>query len=111
MGRDKKISIKREKIVDKSGTKLFSSNKSQTFTFDLTVRNGKKDAVDLLLKDQYPLSSDKDMEIELLQNDNAKVNTETGILTWFLKLAPNETKKIRISYSVKYPKDKIISNL
>jgi uncharacterized protein (TIGR02231 family) len=111
MGRDKKISIKREKIVDKSGTKLFSSNKSQTFTFDLTIRNGKKDAIDLLLKDQYPLSSDKDMEIELLQSDSAKVNTETGILTWFLKLAPNETKKIRISYSVKCPKDKIISNL
>jgi uncharacterized protein (TIGR02231 family) len=111
MGRDKKISIKREKVVDKSGSKLFSSSKSQTFTFDLSVRNGKKDAVDLLLKDQYPLSSDKDMEIELLQSDNAKVNTETGILTWFLKLSPNETKKIRISYSVKYPKDKIISNL
>jgi uncharacterized protein (TIGR02231 family) len=111
MGRDKKISIKREKVVDKSGSKLFSSSKSQTFTFDLTIRNGKKDAIDLLLKDQYPLSSDKDMEIELLQSDNAKVNTETGILTWFLKLAPNETKKIRISYSVKYPKDKIISNL
>jgi uncharacterized protein (TIGR02231 family) len=111
MGRDKKISIKREKVVDKSGSKLFSSSKSQTFTFDLTVRNGKKDAIDLLLKDQYPLSSDKEMEIELLQSDNAKVNAETGILTWFLKLAPNETKKIRISYSVKYPKDKIISNL
>ncbi len=111
MGRDKKISIKREKIVDKSGTKLFSSNKSQIFTFDLTIKNGKKDAIDLLLKDQYPLSSDKDIEIELLQSDNAKVNTETGILTWFLKLAPNEAKKIRISYSVKYPKDKIISNL
>jgi uncharacterized protein (TIGR02231 family) len=111
MGRDKKISIKREKVVDKSGSKLFSSSKSQTFTFDLTIRNGKKDAIDLLLKDQYPLSSDKEMEIELLQSDNAKVNTETGILTWFLKLAPNETKKIRISYSVKYPKDKIISNL
>jgi uncharacterized protein (TIGR02231 family) len=111
MGRDKKISIKREKVVDKSGSKLFSSSKSQTFTFDLTVRNGKKDAIDLLLKDQYPLSSDKDIEIELLQSDNAKVNTESGILTWFLKLAPNETKKIRISYSVKYPKDKVISNL
>jgi uncharacterized protein (TIGR02231 family) len=111
MGKDKNISIKREKIVDKSGSKLFSSSKSQTFTFDLTVRNGKKEAIDLLLKDQFPLSSDKDIEIELLQSDNAKVNTETGILTWFLKLAPNETKKVRISYSVKYPKDKIIGNL
>ncbi|MEN9335931.1 MAG: hypothetical protein RLZZ500_918, partial [Bacteroidota bacterium] len=35
MGRDKKISIKREKVVDKSGTKFLSSYKEQTFTYDI----------------------------------------------------------------------------
>ncbi len=111
MGRDKKISIKRDKVVDKSGTKFLSSKKEQTFTFDVTIRNNKKEAANLLLKDQYPISSDKEIEIELLQSDNAKVNPETGILTWELNLKPNETKKIRISYKVRYSKDKIISNL
>jgi len=111
MGRDKKIAIKREKVVDKSGTKFLSSYKEQTFTYDLTVRNNKKEEVQMLLKDQYPLSTDKDITIEVLDDGNAKVNTETGIMTWELKLAPNETKKIRISYKVKYPKDKVIDNL
>ncbi|MEZ0006244.1 uncharacterized protein (TIGR02231 family) [Flavobacterium sp. 28YEA47A] len=111
MGRDKKISIKREKLVDKSGTKFLSAYKVQTFTFETTVRNNKKEAVQLTLKDQYPLSTDKEIEIELKQSDNAKVNAETGILTWDLNLKPNETKKIRISYTVKYPKNKIIDNL
>lgn len=111
MGRDKKISIKREKVVDKSGTRFLSSKKEQTFTYDITVRNNKKEAVNVLLKDQYPLSTDKEVEIELLESNNAKENNETGILTWDLKLNPNETKKIRISYKVKYPKDKIIGNL
>lgn len=111
MGRDKKISIKREKVVDKSGTKFLSSYKEQVFTYDLTVRNNKKEEAFLLLKDQYPLSTDKEITVELLDDGKAKVNTETGILTWQLKLAPNETKKIRISYKVKYPKDKIIDNL
>jgi len=63
------------------------------------------------LKDQYPLSTDKDMEIELKQSDDAKVNSETGILTWELRLKPGETKKIRLSYKVRSAKDKIISNL
>lgn len=111
LGRDKKVSIKREKVVDKSGTKFLSSKKEQTFTFDVTVRNNKKEAIEMLLKDQYPLSSNKDIEIELLQSDRAKVNTETGILTWQLQMKPNETKKIRISYKVRYPKDQIIDNL
>ena len=111
MGRDKKINIKREKVVDKSGTKFLSSYKEQTFTYDLTVRNNKKEEIQMLLKDQYPLSTDKEISIELLEDGNAKVNKETGILTRDLKLSPNETKKIRISYKVRYPKDKIIDNL
>ncbi len=105
MGRDKKVSIKREKVADKSGTKFLSAKKEQTFTFDITVRNNKKEAVELLLKDQYPLSTNKEIEVELLQSDGAKVNTETGILTWQLQLKPNENKKFRISYKVRYPKD------
>ena len=111
MGRDKKIAIKREKVVDKSGTKFLSSKKEQTFTFDITVRNNKKEAIELLLKDQYPLSPDKEIEIELLESDKALVNTETGVLTWNLNMKPLETKKIRISYKVRYPKDKVIDNL
>ncbi|MDD3003398.1 DUF4139 domain-containing protein [Flavobacterium sp.] len=111
MGRDKKISILREKVTDKSGTKFLSSKKDQTFTYDITLRNNKRETIVLLLKDQYPLSSDKEIEIELKESDGAKINSETGILTWDLNLKPNETKKIRISYKVKYPKDKIIDNL
>lgn len=109
MGRDKKVSIKREKVADKSGTKFLSSKKEQTFTYDIMIRNNKKEAVELLLKDQYPLSTNKEIEVELLQSDSAKVNAETGILTWQLQLKPNETRKIRISYRVKYPKDQTLN--
>jgi uncharacterized protein (TIGR02231 family) len=111
MGRDKKISIKREKVVDKSGTKFLSSYKEQTFTYDIIVRNNKKEEINILLKDQYPLSTDKEMTVELLDKDGAKANEETGVLTWEIKLKPNETKKYRISYKIKYPKDKVIGNL
>lgn len=111
MGRDKKISIKREKIADKSGTKILSSYTEQTYTYDITLRNNKKENVSIVLKDQYPLSTDKDITVELLQSDRAKINAELGTLTWNVDLKPGETKKYRISYKVKYPKDKTIDNL
>ena len=111
MGRDKKVVITREKVVDKSGVKFLSTKKEQTFTYDITIRNNKKESILLKLEDQYPLSSDKEIEIELKQKEGAKVNSETGLLSWEFHLKPNETKKIRISYTVKYPKDKIIGNL
>lgn len=111
MGRDKKVSIKREKVMDLSGVRFLSSKKEQTFTYDIVIKNNKKETIYMLLKDQYPLSTDKEIEIELTEKNGAKVNPETGILTWDLQLKPNEIQKIRIRYIVKYPKDKIISNL
>lgn len=111
MGRDKKITVKREKVLDQSGVKLLGSNKKQTFTYEIRVRNGKREPVNLLLKDQYPVSTDNSMEVELIEASNAEINKETGVLTWKLDIAPGATQKVRISYSVKYPKDKMIGNL
>lgn len=111
MGRDKKIAIKREKVAEKSGTKFLSSSREQTFTYDIILKNNKKDAAKLMIKDQYPISTDKEVEVELLQSDGAKVDKESGILTWEQELKPGESKKIRISYRVKYPKNKNIDNL
>jgi TonB-dependent SusC/RagA subfamily outer membrane receptor len=111
MGRDKQIVVKREKISESSGTKFLGSSRKQTFTYEIKVRNNKKDAVNLTLKDQYPVSTDKDLEIELLQSDEAAINKETGELTWKLNIVSGETKTVRISYSIKYPTDKVLANL
>ena len=109
MGRDKRVVIKREKLKDFSSVKFLGSNKKQIFTYEITVKNNKKDEVDMLLKDQYPVSQNKEVEVELLESNNAAVNDETGVITWKLKLAPGEVKKVRLSYSVKYPKDKTLN--
>lgn len=111
MGRDRKIAIKREKNAEISGTKFLSGFKEQTFTYDITLKNNKKEAISLLLKDQFPISTDQEITIELLEDSKAKANPETGVLNWDVKLAPFESKKYRISYKVRYPKDKNIANL
>jgi uncharacterized protein (TIGR02231 family) len=111
MGRDKRVSIKREKIVEKSGTKSLSGFKEQTFTYEIVIRNNKKETIQLLLDDQIPVSTDKEVTVELLDSDRAKIVKELGMLHWDLKLSPNETKKIRLSYKVRSPKDKVIANL
>lgn len=111
MGRDKQIIVKREKVAESSGIKFLGGNRKQTYTYEIKVRNNKKDAINLTLKDQYPVSTDKDMEIELLQSDGATINKETGELLWKLNIASGETKKVRISYSVKYPTDRVLANL
>lgn len=109
LGRDERVVVKREKITDFSSVKFLGSNKLQKFTYDITVKNNKSETVNMLLKDQYPLTTNKDIEVELLNSTNAEVNTETGTLAWKLALAPGESKKIRFEYSIKYPKDKTLN--
>lgn len=109
LGRDKRVIVKREKMVDFSSVKFIGANKKQVFTYDITVRNNKKEKISLLLKDQYPLSSNNDIEVELLESSGAEINSELGILNWHLNLLAGESKKVRISYSIKYPKDKMVN--
>lgn len=111
MGRDKRVTITREKKADKSGTRFLSSSKEQTFTYDIVIKNNKKNRINLTIEDQYPLSTDENIKIELMDKGGAKVDADLGKLTWNLVLAANEIRKIRISYKVKSPKNQSISNL
>jgi TonB-dependent SusC/RagA subfamily outer membrane receptor len=111
MGADRRIVISREKVVEQSGVKMIGGNRRQTYTYEIKVRNSKKENINLTLEDQYPIATDNDMEVELLESSSAAVNKESGMLSWSLKLAPGETKTLRLSYSVKYPKNKVLANL
>lgn len=108
LGRDKKIVVKREKVQDFCSSKLIGSSRMHAVTYELKVKNTRKETIQLLLKDQLPVSSQKDIEVQVDEISGASHNTETGILTWKMELAPNETQKRRIQYSVKFPKDKNI---
>jgi uncharacterized protein (TIGR02231 family) len=112
LGRDKKLIVKREKVQDYCSSKLIGTNKLHTVTYEIKVKNTRKEAINLLLKDQLPITTQKDIEVSVIEiTGDAMRNEETGVLTWKLEVAPNETKKVRIQYSVKYPKDKQIGNL
>jgi len=109
LGRDKRVVVKRDKLIDYSSVKFLGSNKLQKFTYQLTVKNTKKEAINLLLKDQFPLTTNKEIEVELIDDGGAQVNTDIGVLNWKLNLAAGETRKIKFTYSVKYPKDKVLN--
>lgn len=109
MGKDKMISIKRDKINDLSQTKTLGNSKKQSLVYEITIKNNKKNSVTLALQDQIPIATDKSMEITLDDHGGADVTKETGILKWNVTVPAGATKKIRFGYSLKYPKDKQVS--
>lgn len=109
MGRDKMISIKRDKINDLSQTKILGGSKKQSLVYEITIKNNKKNSVTLNLQDQIPIATDKSMEITLDDHSGADVEKETGLLKWNVTIPAGATQKIRFGYSVKYPKEKLVS--
>ena len=111
LGNDPKISIRREEVQDKSGEKFLSSYREKVITYDLVIKNNKKEQISIEVKDRFPLSNNEAVKIELLDKSAAAKDDEKGFLTWNIKLSPSETKKLRVSYKVRYPKDYTINGL
>jgi hypothetical protein len=103
LGRDQNIIVKREENKEIYDKRLFTNAVKETQGIDITVRNSKKQSTRIMIEDQYPLSNRKNIEAELLEKNGAKVDEKEGKLTWTIELAPEETKEVTFSYSVKYP--------
>ena len=63
-------------------------------------------AITLDLMDQVPISSNKDVEVEIIEISSAKQDEKNGYLNWEVKLEPAEAKTFIIKFAVKFPKDK-----
>ena len=111
LGKDRRVSVKRNLIKDATTTKTNASNTKQTLTYELVVKNNKSKEINIILKDQYPLTNIKEIEAELLEDGGAAVNTELGVLTWKITLKPGESIKKRFKYTVKYPSGQKIVGL
>lgn len=108
MGRDKMISVKRERIMDEKSTQVSGGTKRQTYEYEIKVKNNKSTAIQLLLKEQYPISTEKTIDVELVETSGAAVNKEVGVLTWKLSLKPGETQTYRVKFIIKHPKDQSV---
>tara|TARA_Y100000782_G_C10188682_1_gene268761 strand:+ start:10561 stop:12240 length:1680 start_codon:yes stop_codon:yes gene_type:complete len=107
LGQDDRINLSRKRVHDFS--KESFGNKVETIGLELQVKNNKNAPVEIVIQDQYPISSDKEINVELNQNGNSYVNDKTGLLTWRFTLQPGEMKKMDFTYTVKYPKDKKVN--
>lgn len=105
LGKDPNISVDKKVVSDKSGTKMLSSKKEQNFTYEITIRNNKKENIELLVEDQVPVSKNKDIEISLTDKKGADFDEETGKLSWKINLKSNSSEKIRFGYQVKSDKN------
>lgn len=104
LGRDKKVSVNREKIKDYSVKQFIGNKKEETRVWKTTVKNNKNQAINMIILDQVPVSTIEEIEVKVQNNSGAKRNSETGEFKWEFELKPNDKKEFELKYSVKYPK-------
>ncbi len=111
LGRDKKVVVKRNKLKDQTSSKLIGGEKTQTFTYEIVLRNLRKEPIIIHVFDQYPLSQDKEIVVEPNATGSPLKNEERGEWHWKLNLGNGDSKQLKVGYTVRYPKEKQVYNL
>lgn len=108
-GTDKRVSVKREKLTDFSQVRTLGSDTRVTLAYKITVKNNQNRSIKFTLKEQYPVSSQRDIKVELLDKETTTPTynkEDIGVITWDFDLAAGESREFKIAFTVRYPKDK-----
>ncbi len=106
LGRDKSIVVKRTLLKDFSAKKFLGSNKTDTRQYEIVIRNNKQQPVSIIVEDQFPISTQKEIEVQDRKYDGAKLDDDSQKLTWQMMVDTKKENKLNFRYEVKYPKDK-----
>jgi uncharacterized protein (TIGR02231 family) len=105
-GRDKKIVVSRTKLKDFNKEQSTGTTRKVTYSYEIVIKNNRKSPIQIEVEDQIPVSQTSEIVVEVKEISKAEKNDLTGQLIWKLSLAPDETKKVLLTYSIKYPKNK-----
>jgi hypothetical protein len=107
-GKDSKINIERTKVKDKSSNKVLGSRQKYDATWEIKIRNNGGALIPIIVKDQFPISTNN--EIKVKRNDllAGELNEETGIITWKLTLPVGNSQMYQFGYTVDYEKGRVL---
>ncbi len=106
LGKNKKVTVDKRKKVDLTKKSWLGNQITETFTYEIALKNNNNSDIVLELWDQIPVSKHEDIVVSLIEISGAVLDEKTGKLTWRNTLKPGEEKKFIITFSVKYPKEK-----
>jgi uncharacterized protein (TIGR02231 family) len=111
LGRDKNIQVQRSPVANKTSRNVSSSTVKEIFAYEVKVANNKQFPIEIYITDHVPVSPLKDVVVDISEISNANYDKDKGILSWLVNLPAGEKKVFPLEYTVKYPKNYVISNL
>lgn len=106
LGKDKNVIVNREKEKDFETRQFIGSKKEESKSWKTTIKNNKSQEINMVVLDQAPVSKLEEIEVNIQNISNGKLNKESGEVKWEFTLKPMEKKEFDLIYSVKYPKSR-----
>jgi hypothetical protein len=108
LGRDKNVSVQREKVKEYSTQKFFGNKTETTRDWKITVRNNKHQPISIVVFDQVPVSTLQEIEVSTENLSGGMLDQETGEVRWQFTLKPAQKNELGLRYKVRYPKGKTL---
>ncbi|MEO7925017.1 MAG: mucoidy inhibitor MuiA family protein [Chitinophagaceae bacterium] len=108
LGKDKGVVVRRTLLKDFSSKRFIGSNKTDTRQYEILVRNNKQQPISIVVEDQFPLSTQKEIEVQDRKYEGARLDDDSQRITWQFNVDSKKENKVNFKYEVKYPKDKVL---
>ena len=108
LGREEQVHVSFKNVSRKTSSVLLKAQKVTEYVYETKVTNSSGRDVEVVLKDQIPVSTNKDIVVDVLDLSGAKLEKESGLLSKTVAVKAGESETFRLSYKVSWPKDKQI---
>jgi uncharacterized protein (TIGR02231 family) len=114
-GRDDLVRVTVDRAKQKSGSAGFISRENERTVADLyTVTSRHKTPIDILVLESSPVSTSDQVKVTSVFDPKPTIDTwekRQGVMGWEKTLAPNESAKFNVAYTIGYPKEGSVSGL
>ena len=86
--------------------KSLGKNVIEKRKWEIFIENDREEKIAITIKDQYPISKDSDIKIDLKEDSGADNNKDTGLLVWNKNIDSGQSLSMVFEYEVKAPKNR-----
>lgn len=113
LGIDEGIKVEKrllKKFTEYSG--VISKDTQINYEYAIDIVSSKDEEVNINISDNFPVSKNEQIKValEMPKKEDAKISDD-GIISWDLRLKPNEKKTLEIKFRVEHPRDLRITGL
>lgn len=105
LGRDKSIVVERKMLKEFKKKEFIGNEAIDVRKYEILVKNNKKQEINLMIEDQFTVSSDQRIEVKQEEKAGGKVDGNSGIITWVLKTDGGNLIKLILNIQQNIPKE------